>query len=308
MNLIPIFLIGRLRSQVDSVISCTYLEVTRYPVLLWLAAYHLANTCRDPSLISVYALSPVQGTTRPTFVTSTSTTELHNLQEVKVHRLQNVCGFTHQQYLRSARHAPFQGNLSENYSSTMKVWSWIRILTGCVLLSSTIHAKKPDCYPWNHPKYKCGDPITCQSDWPSETGNYANVTTRQYAFHQQLSLLSKDYRRARRQEQNTTCKDSDCQPLQPLPFAKAPTSESQCCMPTVECHRHFSTAAVDKKGYFIHLEDFKKFICCWYDFILPKPLCPYPPGPDVVLRWSEPPSCSNWDGVSNILTLSLLGK
>jgi hypothetical protein len=166
-----------------------------------------------------------------------------------------------------------------------------------------------DCYPWGHPKYKCGDQFTCQSDWPSETGNYANVTTRQYAFSPQLSLTSKTAQPARRQEQDIPCRDPEnCQPLQPLPVASAPTSDSQCCVPTVECSRYFATAPKDEEGNLAHLEDFQKFICCWYDFILPKPLCPYPPGPDVGIHWHVPPSCSSWEGTSKILTLGLLGK
>lgn len=152
----------------------------------------------------------------------------------------------------------------------MKPWSCTQVVAACVLFSTVVVARGK-CWPFDHPKVNCdskGVITYCPETWPHATGNYGNSS---YA------------------------KAKTCTPLGPI----LPTAYNQCCMPTLECHQLYKTAPRDKKGRFVHVEDFYKFTCCYEEFLRPKAWCMHPPGFDLdKVTWNLPPACSVWKGSS----------
>ena len=81
------------------------------------------------------------------------------------------------------------------------------------------------------------------------------------------------------------------------PTNDQPVDEQQCCRPTWDCFDFWSTVRMEQDPWTAKLivaehEDFRKFMCCMYDYWQPKPQCP-----DGALRempfWTEmPPKCT----------------
>ncbi|OAP63957.1 hypothetical protein AYL99_03184 [Fonsecaea erecta] len=157
------------------------------------------------------------------------------------------------------------------------------------------------CTPLGHPDYDCKDPVICEKDWPSETGNYGlgNLTVKLRARYTPLRrimfnetgvnvIVSKQPNYQRRRSVTTSQSQGSGKGLEPLPL--------KCCRPTVECFNFFADElkleAIDYTGRLMvkDLNDWKKAECCMVRF---QASCVFPPRRDQWVDWNEPPECAD---------------
>ncbi|EXJ95166.1 hypothetical protein A1O1_00285, partial [Capronia coronata CBS 617.96] len=181
------------------------------------------------------------------------------------------------------------------------------ILTSCALLHP-ISASPVDiradsinlCNKNYHPDFNCTKGLLCQSDWPSEIGNYGSIDRRarsinrtgQSAITFQMSLPG-DIATAAEDGTNNETTTTLLHTLQERSPAEA------CCRPTVEYFEFWGTIKLKGFAYPTRLlidglEVWKRAEWCLQDFLTPKAWCSHPPARERAFTWQEPPKCARF--------------